>query len=62
MILERLRRVLAGMGSSRNAGVFTYPAQVFYGPMACLINHYEVFRMLQSKGLLSDERLRLLHS
>ena len=40
MIIERLRRVLAGMGNSRNAGVYTYPAQVFYGPMACLINHY----------------------
>ncbi|HET6374306.1 MAG TPA: S41 family peptidase [Candidatus Polarisedimenticolia bacterium] len=40
MILERLRRVLAGMGTSRNAGDSTYPAQVFYGPMVCLINHY----------------------
>ncbi len=40
MILERLRRVLAGMGSSRNAGDYTYPSQVFYGPMVCLINHY----------------------
>jgi len=40
MILERLRRVLAGMGNSRNGGVTTYPAQVFYGPMVCLINHY----------------------
>ncbi|HEY3174797.1 MAG TPA: S41 family peptidase [Candidatus Polarisedimenticolia bacterium] len=40
MILERLRRVLSGMGNSRNAGVSTYPAQVFYGPMVCLINHY----------------------
>jgi tricorn protease len=40
MILERLRRVLAGMGNSRNGGVGTYPSQVFYGPMVCLINHY----------------------
>ena len=40
LILERLRRVLAGMGNSRNGGVTTYPAQVFYGPLACLINHY----------------------
>ncbi|MEK7282619.1 MAG: S41 family peptidase, partial [Acidobacteriota bacterium] len=40
MILERLRRVLAGMGNSRNGGVTTYPSQVFYGPMVCLINHY----------------------
>ncbi len=39
-ILERLRRVLAGMGNSRNGGVSTYPSQVFYGPMVCLINHY----------------------
>ena len=40
MILERLRRVLAGMGNSRNGGVGTYPSQVFYGPMVCLINQY----------------------
>jgi len=40
VILERLRRVLAGMGNSRNGGVTTYPAQVFYGPMVCLINQY----------------------
>src|SRR6266850_747590 len=40
LILERLRRVLAGMGNSRNGGVTTYPAQVFYGPLVCLINHY----------------------
>src|SRR5206468_12456319 len=40
MIIERLRRVLAGMGNSRNGGIYTYPAQVFYGPMACLIHHY----------------------
>ncbi len=40
MILERLRRVLAGMSNSRNGGVGTYPSQVFYGPMVCLINHY----------------------
>jgi tricorn protease len=40
MILERLRRVLAGMGNSRNGGTGTYPSQVFYGPMVCLINHY----------------------
>jgi tricorn protease len=40
MILERLRRVLAAMGNSRSGGVTTYPSQVFYGPMVCLINHY----------------------
>ncbi len=40
MILERLRRVLAGLGNSRNGGISTYPSQAFYGPMVCLINHY----------------------
>jgi tricorn protease len=40
MILERLRRVLAGLGNSRNGGISTYPSQTFYGPMVCLINHY----------------------
>jgi tricorn protease len=40
VILERLRRVLAGMGMSRNGGLTTYPSQVFHGPMVCLINHY----------------------
>jgi len=40
LILERLRRVLVGMGNSRNMGISTYPAQAFYGPMVCLINHY----------------------
>jgi tricorn protease len=40
LILERLRRVLMGMDAARNGGESTYPAQVFYGPMVCLINHY----------------------
>jgi len=40
LVIERLRRVLAGMGNSRNTGINTYPAQVFYGPMVCLTNHY----------------------
>ena len=40
IILERLRRVLMGMNNSRNSGPTTYPAQVFNGPMVCLINHY----------------------
>ncbi len=40
LIIERLRRVLAGIGNSRNAGLSTYPSQVFYGPMVCLINQY----------------------
>jgi tricorn protease len=41
MILERLRRVLVGLGTARNTeAIGTYPSQVFYGPMACLINQY----------------------
>ncbi|MEW6368319.1 MAG: S41 family peptidase [Acidobacteriota bacterium] len=40
MIIERLRRVLAGMGTARNAAETTYPASVFTGPMVCLINQY----------------------
>jgi tricorn protease len=41
LIIERLRRVMAGLGNSRNSQyIDTYPAQVFYGPMVCLINHY----------------------
>jgi tricorn protease len=40
MILERLRRVLAGMSSSRNAGDYTYPGGVFYGHMVCIMNEY----------------------
>lgn len=40
LIIERLRRVLAAMDNSRNTTDTTYPAQVFVGPMVCLINHY----------------------
>jgi len=40
MILERLRRVLAGMSSSRNAGDYTHPGGVFYGHMVCIMNEY----------------------
>jgi tricorn protease len=41
LIIERLRRVLAGFGNARNNKLIgTYPSQVFYGPMVCLINHY----------------------
>ncbi|MBI1850638.1 MAG: PD40 domain-containing protein [Planctomycetes bacterium] len=40
MILERLRRVVVGMSSSRNAGDSTYPEATFNGYMACLINEY----------------------
>jgi tricorn protease len=40
MILERLRRILAAMGCSRNGPDTTIPDQVFYGHMACLTNDY----------------------
>ena len=40
MILERLRRVLAGMEASRNFQDSTIPEPVFYGHMAALANEY----------------------
>ena len=40
MILERLRRVLAGMGIARHGSPSTYPSQVFHGPMVTLLNMY----------------------
>jgi tricorn protease len=40
IIFERLRRVLAGMGSARNFESGTIPPNVFYGYMACVTNHY----------------------
>ena len=40
MILERLRRILAGMESARNWAPGTIPANVFYGYMDCVTNHY----------------------
>ena len=40
MLLERLRRVLVGMSSSRNAGDWTEPSVVFHGHMACVTNEY----------------------
>ena len=40
IIFERLRRVLAGMGSARNFEIGTIPDNVFYGYMACVTNHY----------------------
>ena len=40
LIFERLRRVLAGMGSNRNWEKFMVPPVVFNGAMACLTNHY----------------------
>lgn len=40
IILEHLRRILAGMGSARNSESGTEPAPVFYGYMAAITNHY----------------------
>jgi tricorn protease len=40
MILERLRRILAGMSAARNWASGTVPDVVFNGAMACLTNHY----------------------
>ncbi|MEW5875836.1 MAG: S41 family peptidase [Candidatus Zixiibacteriota bacterium] len=41
LIIERLRRVLGGMGISRNfAAPSTYPGTVFYGHLACLLNEH----------------------
>jgi tricorn protease len=40
LVFERLRRVLSGMSSARNFEPGTTPANVFYGYMACVTNHY----------------------
>ncbi|MGA9797501.1 MAG: PDZ domain-containing protein [Terriglobales bacterium] len=40
LIFGRLRRMLAGMGSSRNWESTTVPPVVFNGAMACVTNHY----------------------
>jgi tricorn protease len=40
MILERLRRMVVGMGCSRNGADYTYPEGAMFGPMVCLINQY----------------------
>jgi len=40
IIFERLRRVLSGMEVARNWERDTEPPNVFYGPMACITNHY----------------------
>ncbi|HYK49533.1 MAG TPA: PDZ domain-containing protein [Terriglobales bacterium] len=40
LIFDRLRRVLAGMGSNRNWESGTVPPVVFNGAMACITNHY----------------------
>lgn len=40
LIFERLRRVLAAMSPPRNWEPGTIPANVFYGHMACVTNHF----------------------
>jgi tricorn protease len=40
LIFARLRRMLSGMGSSRNWESGTVPPVVFSGAMACVTNHY----------------------
>jgi tricorn protease len=40
IILERLRRILAGMQAARNWKSGTIPDVVFHGAMACVTNHY----------------------
>ena len=40
MVLDRLRRILAGMSSARNWPSATVPNVVFSGPMACVTNEY----------------------
>ncbi len=40
MVLERLRRTLVGMSSSRNGTDWTEPSAVFHGHMACVTNEY----------------------
>ncbi len=40
MILERLRRLIVGMGNQRAARPSTYPTAAFNGPMVALLNQY----------------------
>jgi tricorn protease len=40
LALDRLRRVVVGMGAGRHDWVGTYPSAAFHGHMACLINQY----------------------
>jgi tricorn protease len=40
LIFERLRRIVAAMGTSRNFGSAPLPGNTFYGYMACITNHY----------------------
>jgi len=40
IVLERLRRILAGMDTNRESAQLTVPQQLVVGPKVCLINHY----------------------
>ena len=40
MLLERLRRQVAGMSAPRNAEPFTYPDAAHLGPKVCLLNQW----------------------
>ncbi|HET7841586.1 MAG TPA: PDZ domain-containing protein [Terriglobia bacterium] len=40
IILERLRRILAGMEAARNFESDTIPPNTFHGSMVCVTNHY----------------------
>jgi tricorn protease len=40
MVLERLRRVLVGLGTNRERSIGETPNQLILGPKICLINHY----------------------
>jgi tricorn protease len=40
IVLERLRRVMIGMGVGRQQAVLPVPGQLVAGPKVCLINHY----------------------
>ncbi|MDE2138621.1 MAG: PDZ domain-containing protein, partial [Gammaproteobacteria bacterium] len=40
ILLERLRRVLAGMATNREGAAATVPQQLVLGPKICLINHF----------------------
>jgi len=40
IVLERLRRILVGMDTNREAASIPIPGQLILGPKVCLINHY----------------------
>jgi tricorn protease len=40
IVLERLRRVLVGMGVNRQGVASPIPQQMLHGHMACLLNHF----------------------